>query len=229
MGHERKQPPPDEGPSAPLWMVTFSDCMNLLLTFFVLLVTFSSFDTNVLTNLGSVFRRILPGFSFMPSKREFDNSAFLPTTQLISVEAHEKGSEKPTLERGYEDNLEKETEPADFRSRKVFLIDSEDIFWGKGTSISSNGKKTLRTMALFLKKVPSRVVISEHVLNRRNGDMLGLQRAWAVIEHLTTKQGLDKKQFSISAVTTLSDEFQNSKLKSERTLEIVLLERSIYN
>jgi len=165
----------------------------------------------------------------MPSKVEFDKSAFLPTNQLVSVEAHEKGSEKPTLVRGNEDNLEKETQPADFRTRKVFLIDSEDIFWGKGTGISSNGKKTLRTMALFLKKVPSRVVISEHVLNSRNGDMLGLQRAWAVIEHLTTKQGLDKKQFSISAVTTLSDEFQNSKLKSERTLEIVLLERSIYN
>lgn len=234
MGHERKQQQDEAGPSAPLWMVTFSDCMNLLLTFFVLLVTFSSFDTKVLTNLGSVFRRILPGISFTPAEAEMDKSDFLPTTQLMSVEAHAKGSEKPTLARGPQDNLEQETQPADFRTRKVFLIDSEDIFWGKGTSISSNGKKTLGTMALFLKELPSRVVISEHVLDSHSGELLGLQRAWAVVEYLTTKQGLNKNRFSISAVTTLSDELQNpksktSKLTPERTLEIVLLERSIHN
>ena len=35
----------EEAPGgAPKWMVTFSDCMTLLLTFFVLLLSFSSFD-----------------------------------------------------------------------------------------------------------------------------------------------------------------------------------------
>jgi len=224
MGHERKQRQDEAGPSAPIWMVTFSDCMNLLLTFFVLLVTFSSFDTNVLTNLGSVFRRILPGISFTPGVGEMDKSAFLPTTQLVSVEAHAEGSEKPTLTGGPQDNLEQETEPADFRGRKVFLIDSEDIFWGKGTAISSDGKKMLATVALFLKEVPNRVVISEHTLDNQSGDQLGLQRAWAVTEYLTARCDLDKKRFSISAATTLA----NLEFSNERTLEIILLERSIY-
>jgi len=154
-----------------------------------------------------------------------DKSAFLPTTQVMPVEAHAEGSEKPTLARGPQDNLEQETQPADFRGRKVFLIDSEDIFWGKGTAISSDGQKTFATVALFLKEVPTRVVISEHTLDNQSGDQLGLQRAWAVIEYLTTKQGLDKKRFSISSATTLP----NLEFSNERTLEIILLERSIYN
>ncbi|MHC4104970.1 MAG: flagellar motor protein MotB, partial [Planctomycetota bacterium] len=44
MAREKKQVVEDEAPGAPEWMVTFSDCMTLLLTFFVLLLSFSSFD-----------------------------------------------------------------------------------------------------------------------------------------------------------------------------------------
>ena len=244
MEHKRKRPPSEEGPSAPLWMVTFSDCMNLLLTFFVLLVTFSSFDTEVLTNLGSVFRQIFPGISFSPVSAELDKTALLPSTQLTPVEAHAEGSEKPTLARGPEDNIKPKTQTADFRVRKAFFVDSKAIFWGKGTAISSDGKETLETLALFLKAVPSRVVISERSLDSQKSDRLGLDRAWAVIEYLTTIQGLDRKRFNISAASTLSDTSSKdiglssfslsqknagAKIKDERTLEIVLLERSIYN
>jgi len=232
MGHERKQRQDEAGPSAPIWMVTFSDCMNLLLTFFVLLVTFSYFDTQVLVNWGAAFRRILPGISFTPGLGEMDKSAFLPTTQLVSVEAHAEGSEKPTLLRGPEDNLHQETQPADFRSRKVFLIPSEKVFWGRGSVISFQGREVLAAMALFLKQVPNRVVISENGPADQSSDQFGLHRAWAVREYLVEKQQLNKSQFSISAASTMPKEgFESDQLEAvpERMLEIVLLERSIYN
>ena len=38
----------DEQPSAPLWLVTFSDLMTLLLTFFVLLLSLSTLDNRKL-------------------------------------------------------------------------------------------------------------------------------------------------------------------------------------
>ena len=44
MSRERKEFVPEEDQGAPEWMVTFSDCMTLLLTFFVLLLSFSSFS-----------------------------------------------------------------------------------------------------------------------------------------------------------------------------------------
>ena len=233
MGRERKQPESEQEAGAPEWMVTFSDCMTLLLTFFVLLLSFSSFDNKVFRNLRVVFVN-----KFSTGSK--DKDAFLSTEVIQHNEELNKGSEKPTLKKGTADNLKEETEPANFHDRKVFLISSDKIFWGKGTVISLQGRKTLSAMASFLKEMPNRVVISENQqMGTKSGGHFGLQRAWAVIEYLTTKQGLDKRQFSISAVSTVAeDDAKESLVNSEqnlsttranRTLEIVLLERSIYN
>ncbi len=229
-----KQPEPDEPAGAPEWMVTFSDCMTLLLTFFVLLLSFSSFDEHVFRKLKIIFCKALPAVS-QPTEK--DKGAFLPPTeQIVPTEDLDKGSEKPSLASGWEEELKEETEPVDFHSRKVFLISSKKIFWGKGTAISSEGRGTLITMASFLKEVPGRIVISENGPgDDKDSGQFGLPRAWMVMEYLTTKQGLDKKWFSISAASTLAHEgFENAeparpRLEAERILEIVLLERSIYN
>ncbi|MHC4076621.1 MAG: hypothetical protein ACYSRZ_09480, partial [Planctomycetota bacterium] len=108
------------------------------------------------------------------------------------------------------------------------------VFWGRGKVISFQGRKLLSTLASFLKEMPDRVVISENGQeDGKTDESFGLKRAWAVIEYLTTKQGLDKSQFSIAASTLQedlgSDEYINSGAKAGRVLEIVLLERSIYN
>lgn len=45
MGKKREQPQEEEGgPSAPFWMVTYSDMVTLLLTFFVMLMAMASFE-----------------------------------------------------------------------------------------------------------------------------------------------------------------------------------------
>jgi len=41
----KKKLPEDDGPEVPEWIVTFSDMISLLVTFFVLLMTFSSMDS----------------------------------------------------------------------------------------------------------------------------------------------------------------------------------------
>ena len=112
----------------------------------------------------------------------------------------------------------------------MFLSSSDKIFYGNGIVISLQGRDTLDKMASFLKEVSSRIVISENPPNNSN---LGLQRAWAVQNYLITEHGLDKNNFNIAA-ETLQKNFENdentrSDTKSNRMLEIVLLERSIYN
>lgn len=223
----------DEAGGAPEWMVTFSDCMTLLLTFFVLLLTFSSFDENVFRRLRSIFSKSL---STVSKTVEKNRDSFTVPTQIQTLKEVDEGSEKPTLKRGKESNLKEETEPSDFYNRKVFYISSDKIFLGNGTIISYLGRKTLSAMAAFLREAPSRVVISENGFkDKKNNEHLGLPRAWAVMKHLTGKNGLDKKQFSISAMSTLTQEnLKNVELssperKTKRLLEIVLLERSIYN
>jgi len=222
----------DEAPGAPDWMVTFSDCMTLLLTFFVLLLSFSSFDEKVFWKLKASFSKALPGVN---RSDEAIRDAFLPTEQIEETRELIEGSEKPTLLRGLEDKLKEDT-PTDFRSRKVFTISSERIFWGKGTLISAEGRHIMTKMASFLKEVPSRVVVSENgPAVEEDAERLGLPRAWAVMEYLTTEHNLNKKWFSISAASTLaqgglrSGEPARAGTEPERIVEIVLLERSIYN
>jgi len=232
MGRGSKQAESDEAQGAPEWMVTFSDCMTLLLTFFVLLLSFSSFDDKVFRKLKASFLKALPGAS-QPEEKNRD--AVLPTEQIEMTPELIEGSEKATLLKGLEDNLKEDT-PTDFRRWKVFSISSERIFWGKGTLISAEGRRIMTTMASFLEEVPSRIVVSENrPESEEDAEQLGLPRSWAVIEYLTTEHNLDKKRFSISAASTLAPHQLSlgSRLigagKPERTVEIVLLERSIYD
>ncbi|MBW7990843.1 MAG: hypothetical protein FVQ84_12620 [Planctomycetes bacterium] len=232
MARAGKQVEEDEAPGAPEWMVTFSDCMTLLLTFFVLLLSFSSFDDKAFRKLQMIFMEDMPAVS---QSDELNRDAVLPTEQIQTTFDLTEGSEKPTLLKGLGNNVREETR-VDFRSRKVFSISSEKIFWGNGTLISAEGRRIMTTMASFLEEIPSRVVICENGPAGKGGaEQLGLSRAWAVLEYLTSSQSLDKNWFSVSAGSTLAQEGLRSggpsrtSLKSERTLEIVLLERSIYD
>ncbi|MFZ2149378.1 MAG: flagellar motor protein MotB [Sedimentisphaerales bacterium] len=228
-----KKAEPDEAPGAPEWMVTFSDCMTLLLTFFVLLLSFSSFDEKVFRKLKASFLEALPGVG---QSDEANRDAVLPTEQIEATPELVEGSEKPTLIKGLEDNLKEDT-PTNYRRRKVFTISSERIFWGRGTLISAEGRRIMTKMASFLKEeVPGRVVVSENgPAGEEDVEQLCLSRAWTVMEYLTTEHNLNKKWFSISAASTLapgslrSGEPARASTEPERTVEIVLLERSIYN
>jgi len=240
MGRERKQPEPGQEAGAPEWMVTYCDCMTLMLTFFVLLFSFASFDESAFEDLFTNFTKTLSTVD-PPVKK--DKSAFVSTKQILPTGYFDEGSEKVTLARGDEaretgarvgNSLAEDTESADFRNQKVFLFTSKRLFLGKGMVISSEGRNTLSKMASFLKEVPCWIVISENSQgDDKDGEQFGLLRSWAVIEYFTTKQGLDRGRFSLAADTLQryhgNDQQYHSQAKAERMLEVVLLERSIYN
>lgn len=215
--HEEEEPP-----GAPQWMLTFCDCMTLMLTFFVLLFSFSCFDERILLRFREVFGSPLPAVATV---EQGNRDAFLPRPHIQPPRDAEPGSEFPTLSGGRELRTMKEGQPAVFRSKKVFIISSRQVFWGKGTVISRRGQSLLTTMARFMKEVRNRVVIGEcGPVDDELSRHFGLRRAWAVMDYLTTKPGPDKKAFSISATTML----QRDKPLSERVLEITILQRSIY-
>jgi len=230
MGARSRRSQCDSEGGAPEWMVTFSDCMTLLLTFFVLLLSFSSFDERVFRRLKQVFTGSLSSVSPQIGK---DRDAFFPSDQIIPTEELDTGSEKPTLQQGRDDSLRKDTEPADFRRRKVFLIRSDDIFWGKGSIISFDGRKTLSTIGSFLKKIPEKVVISEG--DRSDEQEIrnsGLERAWAVGKYLTSKGELDRARLNIAAEPMAGPESagadaESAGSESERWVEICVLERRV--
>ena len=233
MARANKQAESDEAPGAPEWMVTFSDCMTLLLTFFVLLLSFSSFDNRIFRSLKVGYSTALTSIS--PVRRSNRDAFFyLPPVRYITE--LRKGSEKPTSVQGFQDGLMKETGLVDLEGGIAFLISSNKLFWGKGTALSPGGRHIMDTMASFLRGVPRRIVVSENGLAEdMSSEYFGLPRAWAVMEYLTKQQNLDWELFSISAASILAQEsFTSSepgleRPEPERRVEIVLLERSIYN
>jgi len=84
-------------------------------------------------------------------------------------------------------------------------------------------------MGLFLKRIEGRIVVSENGLDDGGrSEELGLARALAVVEYLAEQVGLDEGRFSISAVSTMDSSTRLSR-KGKRALEIVILERSVYD
>ncbi|MBN2258996.1 MAG: OmpA family protein [Clostridiales bacterium] len=57
----RKKKPPAASGGSPAWMTTFSDLMTLLLTFFILLFSFSTLDAIKFKNVASALQSVLLG------------------------------------------------------------------------------------------------------------------------------------------------------------------------
>ncbi len=214
-------------------MVTFSDCMTLLLTFFVLLLSFSSFDDLIYWRLKIIYSEALPAIT--PVTRS-NRDSVRQETQIETIQELARGSEKPTLERGETEGLLKEKHSTDAEGGKVVLIPSRKVFWAKGKAISSDGRSFLSLLARFIANTRNRIVISEHgPPTEPDNPNYGLPRAWAVTQFLTKTYGLPQSRFSISATTTLprdnvgSGGSTVSSIERGRTLEIVFLDRSIHN
>ena len=226
-----KPTPPDGAPGAPEWMLTYSDCMTLLLTFFVMLITFSSFDDKVYRRMESVFSE---GLNSLGLRHIRDNRAFRSVPPIVYNESVRKGSEKPTVAGEYDSNPSQSLDFMDFQDQKVFLLRSEKVFWGRGVRMSPNGCQLLSDIATLLEATSERIVISEHTLGSHDDD-LGLRRAWQITKFLTAQDVLDQARFSISSVSTVAQEIiaQTSlfagRPSTTRVLEIVILERSIYH
>ena len=222
MAQKRKQNEAQEDSGAPEWMVTFSDCMTLLLTFFVLLISFSSFDEKTFKKMESAFADGLSSISIL---RERERDALLPRPQIIHHQERERGSETPTEDGQYESNPGQSLDSMDFQNQKVLLVCSEKIFWGRGVLVSPQGRRLFADIAALIKAIPNRVVVSEYGLAADKGlDDIGLERAWKISRFLTKRYGLNQTRFSISAcgtvpIETLRDsEVLGSNTKSGRVV-----------
>ncbi len=202
---------------APEWMVTFSDCMTLLLTFFVLLLSFSSFDKETLPTLGQSLAKALPSIGLSGKDKQESMYEKQPSSQEVK---QTEGTEVPSNAVEQTTNFMKEKKPLDFRNLKVFTIESKDFFWGRGYALSNDGREVLNSLANYFKHRTGRIVISENGPDGKTS--LGLHRSIAVMDYLTQQHALDKTRFNISCATTMRQP------PRQRQVEITLLDRSIY-
>ncbi|MDO8303562.1 MAG: flagellar motor protein MotB [Sedimentisphaerales bacterium] len=214
-----KQKPPEEegGEGAPLWIVSFADMASLLMAFFVMLTTFSTFDNKAAKELEGIGKRIVNSGGWNYKK---NYNALMAQQPSANFDDTKKGSEKPTADNTSNRKSLKTTAAKDFRNHRVFVLETHALFWSRGSSLSSQGSFFLQTLAAFVKKVPSRIVISEY---GSDNPSLGLERAWAAAECLIDA-GMSPSLCNISAQTLLAEQ----KTSNERSFEITILDKSIY-
>jgi len=202
MANKRRQSDSDATETG-AWIVTFSDCMTLLLCFFVMLLTFSSFDEASLKKLQGVFKHL--EVSSHEDERKLRKDSIVSPAERV-VDWTDKGSEKPTDSKDKIVKNPKESRVIDdsdaFSDRQVFYIPSARLFWGGGSGMKPSGKKYLETLAGFMKRLPCQTTIGELAPEKgpqgSRSSQRSLERAWAVANYLTEKQGLPKSRFSIS-------------------------------
>ena len=212
------KPKPQEeesGEGAPLWIISFADMVSLLMAFFVMLTTFSGFGPLESIKLRNVITATLAPDLYGGWLREPPLGKM--GRQMIASGQREKGSEKPTLENLPGSGALLETNPKDFRSQKVFIIESEKAFLGRGTAMSAEGREFLDSMALLLSKISGRIAVSE--VGPGDNPDTGINRAIAVVEYLCG-QGIAKNRCSVGTRATTPD----TNYKTARILEITLLE-----
>ncbi len=217
MAKQQKQREDDAPAGAPEWMVTFCDCMTLLLTFFVLLLSFATFHKETLPQLGFSFAQAMSIVGTSPSDQRDSIWDRMSSDQSVP---QTEGSETRTPATQQSSNFMREQRSLDFRNLKVFSVPSSVFFWGSGAAISEQGRQVLDAMGVFLQHQAGAVVLSETAPD--GADALGLERAQAVMNYLVNESQLDRGRFSLSASTTMREK------STARRLEITLLDRSVY-
>jgi hypothetical protein len=217
MAKQKKQQEEESGEGAPLWIISFADMTSLLMAFFVLLTTFSSFGPKEEAQLHIAINATLAPFGDMFKRGLFQGNPKDATNIGVSVPANAiQGSEKPTFDKS--EGYLKPTSSSELNTHKVFTADSKNIFWGAGVSVSSEGKEFLKSIAQLVERLHARIVISE---SGTSPDDLGLNRAIAASKYLID-EGVPEESISV-AVSPMQ------KLDSDgsRHFQITILEEDI--
>ena len=202
MGDEEKQKECPKG--APLWVVTYGDMMSLLLTFFIMLVSFSNMDIQKFKEmLGS----IEDAFGVQKEKVILTKEGQSAPVDLMGNTEAEREKRKEVLV-----NLLAEMIKESRLEDKVAVVKTDRgvILQIKGSLTFDPGKATLRREALklfnnlipILKKAPYDIIVEGHTDNLPiksdkfpSNWELSSARAGAVVRYLINAGKLNPRRF----------------------------------
>lgn len=223
----------------PPWMITFSDVMTLMLTFFVLLVSMSKMDERrKLVVLGSIIGAFDIGTSYdvmstKDSKRTVEPGVIEDEQDLQML--------KPMLWENAEEDLNFQSN----RFVQILSINAELLYEPGSTMVSERGKVFLDKIVPTLQKANYPLLIAGHTSSVRSelgsdykygdGDRvpdlswkLSLNRALGVYRYLLEK-GVPSEKLSVEAFGRFKPHYNESdpKLRNwNRRVDIVLDRRN---
>ncbi len=200
----RKEPPPKQEEGAPEWLMTFSDLMSLLLTFFVLLLSFANMDIKKFQDmLGS----IKDAFGVQVKRKEATYVAFSPSKyeSKIKLTKNDKNVLGMVLTlKSLLTDVQKSV-PMDISPEEngVLVRIQSDVLFKKGTAkLLPSSKKALDAIIQLLKKNDWMVAIRGHTDDEEakyskyhSAWELSTARAAAVLEYILKKGKFNPRRF----------------------------------
>lgn len=157
-------PPAEEG--APAWIVTFADLMSLLLTFFILILSFANMD---IVRFRDMLGSIQDAFGVQVKRREADYVAFSPTQfERKDIEISQENEQILSMVAQMRAILQNDTSlqksaglEADDQGL-VLRVDNEMMFERGSAALKPGAKQALETVIRILKDYNMDLVIRGH-------------------------------------------------------------------
>jgi chemotaxis protein MotB len=190
------------------WLVTFSDLMTLLLTFFVLLLSMSSMDVPVVSRITAYMQSLSPhdasGAGRIPERVQIAVKMLKDPYNILNKKKRIKDLLFPL------DLLPKEMDAGKLENNisilehpeGVVIVLTEGLLFARGSAeLDATGKKLIAVLTPVLQAVHANVNISGHTditpVNGISSYDLSFMRAFVIMEHfLQAKMPPDR--FSVS-------------------------------
>lgn len=190
---------------APMWMITYSDMVTLLLTFFVLLLSMASLDPVAFTEASSSLKEAFGTFN-KPASIEFalpilpapPANKYTPLQQAMTTKLYERIKSQLELQK-----LNEQVEAVQKDSDTIILRVNESLLFKRGQSqIPLTAYPTLRSLADLIRPLPMKLLVEGHTDDVQISDNpvgnwnLSVERAVAVMRFFWQGNLLDIERMS---------------------------------
>ena len=169
----RKKVESSGGPTGSEWIATFSDTMTLLLTFFILLYSFSTVDAGKLKQISDALQSVLTGqsgnsiFDYSMKYGEVPIVGEITETAQIPIE---EGITEPTMydtvKKFIDDNKLESVVQIKEDSRGIIIQLRDNILFESGSSdLKENSKSILEKISTLILSFPNEIIIEGHTDN----------------------------------------------------------------
>ncbi len=166
----RRKKQKSEGGGSPAWMTTFSDLMTLLLTFFILLYSFSTLDAIKFKNVASALQSVLLGEAkptIFPNDIPPGEAPINPPIPIEKTSESELNTEMTQLYEIVRDYVEHEGLQAEISvrtDRRGVIIDiKETVLFDSGKSVlKEESKAILEKVVTLIQQFDNELIIEGH-------------------------------------------------------------------
>lgn len=249
LNRNRKKRPKKQ---APLWMVTYSDMVTLILVFFILLFSMSQIDAEKLKTVTESYQqRVI--FDYYPSPVEFEQSTDVQDDEEESEDVTEIDEPEQLTKEDFEERLDEldrllqqieeyirneglsEVISATRTDEGVVLVLQENVLFESGEAdLIGDALPLLNKVATLLDNIPNYVKVEGHTDPRpirtsrfpSNWELSGA-RASSVVRYFVDEEELDETRFQIAGYADtkpIVPNDSNANMKKNRRVEMIILE-----